>query len=123
MKKQNMEVLLIEPPATNSMGNLRTLGSIGTFKAEMAWPPLDLMIISGILDKHGISSEIFDANSLRATVLDVIKQIDEKRPRLVVFAEMHDLEKSTARLKICTGFWTQEQEKSSFRLKRMNYKT
>ncbi len=68
MKKDaDMDVLLIEPPATSSMGNLRTLGSMGTFKAEMAWPPLDLMIISGLLDKHGIASEIFDANSLRAT--------------------------------------------------------
>ncbi|MBN2181973.1 MAG: radical SAM protein [Sedimentisphaerales bacterium] len=84
-KIRNTEVLLIEPPATNSMGNLRTLGSIGTFKAEMAWPPLDLMIISGLLEKHGISSEILDANSLRASAPDVKKMIEQKKPRLVVF--------------------------------------
>lgn len=80
-----MEVLLVEPPATSSMGNLRTLGSIGTFKAEMAWPPLDLMIISGLLEKHGISSDIFDANSLKATFLDVKNVIEDKKPRLVIF--------------------------------------
>ncbi len=81
-----MEILLVEPPATSSMGNLRTLGSIGTLKTEMAWPPLDLMIISGLLEKHKISSEIFDANSLKATFLDIKKLIEEKRPKLVIFS-------------------------------------
>ena len=79
------EVLLIEPPATSRFGNLRTLGSIGTFKADMAWPPLELMIISGYLSKNGVQSEIFDANSTRADFNDVKQFIMGHNPRLVVF--------------------------------------
>ncbi len=45
-------VLLIEPPSPNPYGTLRILGSLGSHKADMAWAPLDLMIISGLLDKH-----------------------------------------------------------------------
>lgn len=80
-----VDVLLIEPPPTNKFGNLRTLGSIGTFKADMAWPPLELMIISGYLKKHGISSDIFDANTTKASFADVKKIIGDKNPSLVVF--------------------------------------
>lgn len=79
------EVLLVEPPATNRFGNLRTLGSIGTLKSDIRWPPLDLMIIAGLLRKYGIDTEIFDANSLRFELTDVKKIIEEKKPRLVVF--------------------------------------
>lgn len=79
------EVLLIEPPPTNRFGNLRTLGSIGTLKTDMRWPPLDLMIIAGLLRKHGIGSKIFDANSLRATFEDVKKIVEEENPKLVIF--------------------------------------
>ncbi|MFQ5956936.1 MAG: hypothetical protein ACE5KK_04110, partial [Candidatus Brocadiales bacterium] len=68
-----MEVLLVEPPAVTDMGSLRVLGSIGTFKAEMAWPPLDLMIISGLLQEHKIPSTIYDANTIRATFIDIAK--------------------------------------------------
>jgi len=79
------KVLLIEPPPTNKFGNLRTLGSIGTFKADMAWPPLELMIISGFLKKHNISSEIFDGVTLKASFDDVKNIIKELQPELVVF--------------------------------------
>lgn len=91
-----MEVLLVEPPAMTNMGSLRVLGSMGTFKADMAWPPLDLMIISGLLERHGIGSSIFDANTLRATFEEVRKRVEEERPRMVVFTTsttsiLHDL--------------------------------
>lgn len=91
-----MEALLVEPPAMTSFGSLRILGSIGTFKADMAWPPLDLMIISGLLEKHGVDSSIFDANTLRATFEDVRKRIEKERPKIVIFTTsttsiLHDL--------------------------------
>ena len=91
-----MEVLLVEPPAVTDMGSLRLLGSIGTFKAEMAWPPLDLMIISGLLKEHGIPSSIYDANTLRATFKDLAEKVREQDPRMVVFTTsttsiMHDV--------------------------------
>ena len=79
------KVLLIEPPPTNKFGNLRTLGSIGTFKADMAWPPLELMIISGYLKKNNITSEIFDGITLKASFEDIKKVIREEAPELVVF--------------------------------------
>ncbi|HHT9134144.1 MAG TPA: B12-binding domain-containing radical SAM protein, partial [Candidatus Avalokitesvara rifleensis] len=90
-----MEVLLVEPPAVTNMGSLRVLGSIGTFKADMAWPPLDLMIISGLLKEHKISSTIYDANTLRATFTDLSKKVQEEDPKMVVFTTsttsiMHD---------------------------------
>ncbi len=81
-----MKILLIEPPPTSDKGNLRTLGSMGTFKADMAWPPLDLMIISGLLDKNGYETSIIDANTLRfnfSYVKDFIKK--KEKPDLVVF--------------------------------------
>lgn len=90
-----MEVLLVEPPAVTNMGSLRVLGSIGTFKADMAWPPLDLMIISGLLKEHKIPSTIYDANTLRATFTDLSKKVQEEDPKMVVFTTsttsiMHD---------------------------------
>lgn len=90
------DVLLVEPPAMTGFGSLRLLGSIGTFKAEMAWPPLDLMIISGLLAKHGIDSTIYDANTLRASFEDVKKKVLDVRPRMVIFTTsttsiLHDI--------------------------------
>ena len=82
---KKIEVLLIEPPPTNRFGNLRTLGSIGTLKTDMRWPPLDLMIIAGLLRKYDIDSKIFDANSLRATLGDIKEIVEEEKPRLVIF--------------------------------------
>ncbi len=79
------DVILIEPPATSKFGNLRTLGSIGTFKADMAWPPLELMIISGYLSKNGIKTEILDAVSLRKGPEHIKSFIAEHNPSLVVF--------------------------------------
>lgn len=92
-----MEILLVEPPAVTDMGSLRVLGSIGTFKADMAWPPLDLMIISGLLEVHKIPSTIYDANTLRATFADLARKVQEENPKMVVFTTsttsiMHDLE-------------------------------
>ena len=96
-----MKVLLIEPPPASKFGNLRTLGSIGTLKADMAWPPLDLMIIAGLLKQHSIPVALYDANSLKATFEDVQKKIESQKPDLVIFTTStpslyHDLQ--TARV-------------------------
>lgn len=78
VEDQEMKVLLIEPPPASKFGNLRTLGSIGTLKADMAWPPLDLMIIAGLLKQHSIPVALYDANSLKATFEDVQKKSSPK---------------------------------------------
>ena len=79
------EVLLVEPPPASDFGNMRTLGSIGSSKADICWPPLDLMIISGFLEKNGISTFIFDASANRSTFDEIREVIAKKNPRLVVF--------------------------------------
>ena len=53
-----MNILLIEPPAMGEFGTLRLIASIGSNKANIVWPPLDLMILSGLLDKHNIENDI-----------------------------------------------------------------
>lgn len=80
-----MDILLIEPPPTNKYGNMRQFGSIGTYKADIAYPPIDLMKIAGYLRKYNIESLIYDANTLKITVDEVGKLIEKESPRLVVF--------------------------------------
>ena len=80
------QILLIEPPPTSPFGNLRILGSTGTLKTRMCWPPLDLMIISGALKTKGISSEIFDAHALKASSSDIKSIIYKIHPKAVVFS-------------------------------------
>lgn len=81
-----MRILLIEPPSLTPMGNLRVLGSSGTLKTDMCWPPLDLMIIDGCLEKNGIASSIFDANATQASFEDLRRLISLKSPHMVVFS-------------------------------------
>ncbi len=82
---KNCDVLLIEPPPPGNKKVLRILGSIGTYKTNMAWPPLDLMIIDGLLSKEGIESFIFDANATSSNWEDVSEIVRRVRPRIVVF--------------------------------------
>jgi radical SAM superfamily enzyme YgiQ (UPF0313 family) len=58
---------------------------MGTLKTDMAWPPLDLMIISGLLQKNGYQTSILDANTLRLSFQEVRDQIQKVYPDLVVF--------------------------------------
>jgi anaerobic magnesium-protoporphyrin IX monomethyl ester cyclase len=80
-----MKCVLIEPPRVDSQGNLRIMGSIGTYKAKMSWPPLDLMIISGYLDRNGFRSKIIDANAMNIGFDDVKKILEKENPDIVIF--------------------------------------
>lgn len=76
---------------------MRQFGSIGTYKADIAYPPIDLLKIAGYLRERGIASRVYDANTLKCTYADVRAVIEKERPRLVVFttsttALMSDLE-------------------------------
>lgn len=79
------KILLIEPPPLSSYGSLRVLGSFGAPKCKILWAPLDLMIISGLLRKHGIDSVIFDANSTFSSLGQVKEKIMAFNPDIVVF--------------------------------------
>ena len=80
-----MDVLLMEPPPTNRFGNMRQFGSIGSYKASIAYPPIDLMKIAGYLRRFGRECSIYDANTLKSTVSEVMDRIDREAPRLLVF--------------------------------------
>lgn len=80
-----MDILLIEPPPTNKFGNMRQFGSIGTYKASIAYPPIDLMKIAGTLREAGFQTRLYDANTMKASVEEVVAIVREETPRLVVF--------------------------------------
>jgi radical SAM superfamily enzyme YgiQ (UPF0313 family) len=80
-----MSILLIEPPPAGKGWNIRQTGSIGTAKANIIWPPIDLMRIAGYLRKSGIASSIYDATAFRSSAAEVYRKIKDKRPRLVLF--------------------------------------
>jgi radical SAM superfamily enzyme YgiQ (UPF0313 family) len=80
-----MKCLLIEPPRIDEYGNLRIMGSIGSYKADMAWPPLDIMIISGYLQKNGFESKIIDANALNIGIGETKRIIEKENPDVVIF--------------------------------------
>lgn len=100
-KIEPCEVLLIEPPSPHKKGVIRILGSLGTYKTSMAWPPLDLMIIDGLLTKEKIKSFIYDANGTGGTWKDLEEIVKLTKPHLAVFTTstttiLHDL--NTARI-------------------------
>lgn len=78
-------VLLIEPPTEGNFSNLRVLGSIGTKKANILWPPYDLLFIGGLLKKNDIDFKIIDADNLRYSFSHVKEIIRKEKPELVVF--------------------------------------
>lgn len=106
-----MDILLIEPPPLNKYGNMRQFGSIGTYKADIAYPPIDLMRIAGYLRKFNIDSRIYDANTLKATVDNVSALIKKESPKLVVFTTStttinHDIRIAQAAKKISKNIIT-----------------
>ena len=64
---------------------MRQFGSIGTYKADIAYPPIDLMKIAGCLRKHNIDSCLYDANTLHSSMAEVAELITKERPRLIIF--------------------------------------
>lgn len=81
-----MNNLIIEPPAVSKFGNQRIMGGLGANKADFAWPPLDLMMIAGCLEKYGFPSSIFDFNNTRLTFENVRKTIIAEKPKMIVFS-------------------------------------
>lgn len=80
------KILLIDPPAPKNYRSLRVLGSIGSTKADMVWPPYDHMLIGGLLRKNDIYDfEIIDAQNLGISVPELKKIIKSKDPEIVVF--------------------------------------
>lgn len=81
--------LIIEPPSVSKFGCQRNMGSFGVNKADFAWPPLDLMMISGYLEHCGLPVSIYDFNNTRMTFEDVRRTIIEEKPKIVVFSTSH----------------------------------
>lgn len=81
-----MDNLFIEPPAVSKFGNQRIMGGFGANKADFAWPPLDLITISGCLEHYGFPISVYDLNNTRMNFEDARKAIREEKPRMVVFS-------------------------------------
>lgn len=82
-----MKVLFIEPPSPIESGIIsRFYGAFGTGKADFIWPPLELMSISGYLNKFQIKNSIFDASGLKKSFNDVSSLIEKEKPDVVVFS-------------------------------------
>jgi len=81
-----MKNLFIEPPAISQFGNQRIMGGFGANKADFAWPPLDLMTISGCLKHNGFDSAIYDLNNTKKKFQDIYQIIKKEKPRMVVFS-------------------------------------
>lgn len=81
-----MNNLLIEPPAVSPFGNQRIMGGFGANKADFAWPPLDLMMISGCLEHYGFPTALYDFNNTKMTFEDVRQTIIKEKPKMVVFS-------------------------------------
>src|SRR3989344_8143513 len=78
--------LIIEPPALSPFGNQRIMGGFGANKADFAWPPLGLMLISGCLEHHGFPASLYDFNNTKMDWEDVRQTIIKEKPKMVVFS-------------------------------------
>lgn len=80
------KVLLIEPPTPeNKFMVMRILASIGSLKANVSYPPYDLMILGGLLNKHNIDHKIIDGLAMKMSWKDVKDVIKKENPEAVVF--------------------------------------
>ncbi|MDO8559303.1 MAG: radical SAM protein, partial [bacterium] len=75
-----------EPPSVSKFGCQRIMGGFGVNKIDFAWPPLDLMMISGCLEKYGFPASIFDFNNTKLTFKEVRQSIIREKPRMIVFS-------------------------------------
>jgi len=80
-----MKVMLIEPPAPGSTGIIRQLGSMGSAKADIVWPPYDLQILAGYLKKEGHGFQFCDAAAEGLSFQKVTRRIQNYRPDVVAF--------------------------------------
>ncbi len=80
-----MNVLFIEPPAFGPFGTLRILGSIGSLKADIRWPPYDLMILAGMARAQKHRAQIIDAQTRGMDLRAVKAAIASRNPDFVVF--------------------------------------
>ena len=76
-----MKVLLLNPPAIELV--LRDYCCSETSKANYYWPPIDLLVLSGILnEKHEV--KVFDANINRSSPEEAKKEIIEMKPDIII---------------------------------------
>ena len=81
-----MDNLIVEPPSISKFGCQRIMGGFGVNKIDFAWPPLDLMMISGCLEKYGFPISIYDFNNTKMDFEDVRRAIIKEKPKMIVFS-------------------------------------
>src|SRR3989337_3254571 len=84
--KSKPNIILVEPPAVSPFGNQRIFGGNGSNKSDFRKPPLDLMMISGLLRKEGFDNILIDANSSKKSMADVKELISNTKADIVLFS-------------------------------------
>lgn len=80
-----MRVALLEPPPVGILGNLRSKGSFGTFKADIRWPPIDLIILAGFIRQQGHDCFIIDAGGEHLNVDEIKGRLKQEKYELLLF--------------------------------------
>ncbi len=80
-----MRIALIEPPPQGIYGNLRSKGSFGNFKADISWPPIDLIILAGFIRHQGHSCFIIDAGGERLDLPEIEKRLAKEKYDVCLF--------------------------------------
>ena len=91
------EVLLVEPPPLGRYGNQRSKGAFGNLKTDIRWPPIDLVVIAGLLRKNKVGVRLIDGGGERLSLDALRNRIAIKEPQIVIINTStttiyHDLE-------------------------------
>lgn len=80
-----MRIALVEPPPQGIYGNLRSKGSFGNFKADITWPPIDLIILAGFIRNQGHDCFIIDAGGERLSLEEIQNRLKKENYDLCLF--------------------------------------
>jgi len=80
--RSNKKVLLLNPPANGLV--FRDYYCSFTSKANYYWPPIDLLVLSGVLSPH-YQVDVIDATAEGITAEECFNRIMEKKPDVTIF--------------------------------------
>ncbi len=80
-----MRIALVEPPPQGIYGNLRSKGSFGNFKADISWPPIDLIILAGFIRNQGHDCFIIDAGGEKLSLNEIETRLNKENYDVCLF--------------------------------------
>jgi len=79
-----MKIVLLQPPAIDHRRYVRDVYCAGLVKGVYAWPPLDLVMVSGVLaQEHEVSA--LDAQAERLSAEQTLERLVAEKPDVTVF--------------------------------------